>query len=224
MYREMTNIIKASALIVGISVGLSAQAALLSYSDETTWNNAVGPASGTENFDSFVTDATFKNVTVAVNNMEITGQPGLNGSTSNIIDAGSLEAGGFFSANNTPYLLGDLRGAETIRVDFDFSVSAWGAVFSGISDGVRDTKISVYDASNNLLGVLSTTAGGPDSFYGFSFDANEMADYLVFKNTSSSNDAFGMDNVSFVTGVVPEPASIALLGLGLAGIGFSRKK
>ena len=64
-----------------------AQAALIQYTSFATWNAAVGPATGTENFNSFLVDAEFRTTTVAANNMTIAGEPGSNGSLTNKIDA-----------------------------------------------------------------------------------------------------------------------------------------
>lgn len=64
------------------------------------------------------------------------------------------------------------------------------------------------------------------NFYGFVADDNE---YFTSFNITSTNDRAlnAIDNVT-VGAVgptsIPEPASLAILGLGLAGIGFSRKK
>lgn len=42
--------------------------------------------------------------------------------------------------------------------------------------------------------------------------------------STGSNDAYILDDMQFRTAQVPEPAILALLGLGVAGIGFSRRK
>lgn len=43
-------------------------------------------------------------------------------------------------------------------------------------------------------------------------------------SAASNGNNLAMDNIVLNTATVPEPISIVLLGLGLAGIGFSRKK
>jgi len=103
-------------------------------------------------------------------------------------------------------------------------------------DPNQEWRVIVEDLVGNLIGeVFSTNAGdtnpqlGPNSR---SFDITSLLSPFANQTISISfqqQDNLGffsatLDNVSFTTASVPEPSIIALLGIGLAGIGFSRRK
>jgi len=209
-----------------------AQATLIAYTDQTSWNTAIGSTSGTEDFNSFTTDSSFESTAVAANNMLITGSPGpYNAGVTNKIDAAAYEINGFYNIDGTSYLLADLVGSQTMRIDFQNNVSAWGASFAGISDGTtyRHTTISVFDSNDSLLGILDTSSltNSDRSFYGFNFDSSELASYMIFQNIASNttNDVFGIDNIGYVTSTaVPEPGSIALMLASLFGFTAFRNR
>ncbi len=79
-------------------------------------------------------------------------------------------------------------------------------------------------SNNNLVGTISYAAPGNSnwSFYGFS--STVAFDRLVIDPANNANGYIRIDNLTFQSTSVPEPAALGILGLGLALLGLSRRR
>lgn len=96
--------------------------------------------------------------------------------------------------------------------------------FSGMVLGVMsDSAGTLEAASTPILGALGTVYGAPfggrgmEGGDGYSFTGNTLSVTMVVSQPG--------DWIRVITAtVVPEPTTLALFGIGLAGIGFARRK
>ncbi|PZO20280.1 MAG: hypothetical protein DCF26_03755 [Burkholderiales bacterium] len=100
----------------------------------------------------------------------------------------------------------------------------WGSVDPGNGNTMEFFNNGLSMGSLNGDDVTSTATGnqGAAGTFYVNIDLIGGFDKIVFKSTSY---AFEFDNIAWsATRAVPEPGTIALLGLGLAGLGFARRR
>lgn len=82
-------------------------------------------------------------------------------------------------------------------------------------------KLSYIDGSTDVIAINSPLSNGNIAYVSLVADATLASASMVFNN-NGRNDGWGIDNVTVAK--VPEPATFAMLGLGLLGLVASRKR
>lgn len=149
--------------------------------------------------------------------------------------AGAANAGRFnTTADGSKYWAVRAGDAGTFTINFSEAISAFGFYGTDIGDFEGTLTLVLHSATGADEELVvrrgAAVAGGSLLFYGFA-DIDARYTSITFRSTVGGGDVFGFDDFIVADAgqflpqdtPIPEPTSLALVGLALCAAGWSRK-
>lgn len=205
------GIVAALALAFG-----NAQAAVTTFTDEASFLAAAGAGLTQEGFET-ATQSTPTSVSFGGGTFSCSGSawcPGFFGVSSTYAKEGTHSV--FFAS------------PDTSTFTFNSPISAFGIFIGGagnvgaITLNLTTSSGETVTALNNFIGPDVTQPGGFDPFIGLI----KTDGFFTGVTFTPSNDGDGIffDRMSYGTAAVPEPGTLALLGIAACGLGGLRRR
>jgi hypothetical protein len=180
------------------------------YTDRAAWEVAVSGAYVEKDFDTFNATVSYEFAPVNVGDFTVS----VSGETFGT-DFHSIGPTGLNTVNGTPHLSAATGPTGGTTLSFSFPIWSFGADWAGTSNGGRVTSINI---DGTILALPNLEEG---LFYGFTSDTPFTSMFMYL--TDGDPDGFGMDNVVYTRSAVPEPVTLALMGLGMAALALRRR-
>lgn len=107
---------------------------------------------------------------------------------------------------------------------FASPIYAWGGNFNLAGPGGAGTGILLTLSNGAVLNVSQEIPNSTNGFWGFTY-TGAFTEVRMSEGTQASGvETYNLDDMTFATSTVPEPASMTLVGLGMAGLAAVRRR
>ncbi len=234
-------------MVAALSIG-SAEASLLTFFGEDLNSSATVPLGAFPNSDA--AEANFLSNLTGVGTEDFEGFTTGNGAPLTLtfpgagtatlsgagsiasVTAGSTNGAGRYGTSPTNYWSVNANGGFTI--DLSDPTAAFGFFGIDIGDFGEQLRITLNDTAGTVIDPAHTlgSVGSTDgSVFFFGLIGTTPADtftQIAFSTASGDGDVFAFDDMTIGSPTqvvpIPEPASIAILGMGLVGLGVMRRR
>lgn len=98
-----------------------------------------------------------------------------------------------------------------------------GFYLSDVNDQGASLKLVFNDGTEHTTQLNSSLSNGNLMYVSLMADVAISSATLLFDNGTNENDGWGIDTITVGSLPIPEPATLALLSLGLIGVGAARR-